>query len=34
MEIYAQCVPEAQQRAVLRTMAKLEETVKQPKVVN
>ena len=34
MEIYAQCVPEAQQRAVLRTMAMLEERAKQPRVVN
>jgi len=29
MEIYGQCVPEAQQRALLRTMAMLEERVKQ-----
>jgi len=34
MEIYAQCVPEAQQRAVLRTMAMLEERAKQPTAVN
>jgi len=28
MEIYTQCVPESQQRAVLRTMAMLDERVK------